>query len=80
MAEPPTTFWRTFGNALQALMQIALDGANVHAKAFGQLMFVERAALVQQRQDARKALGELFAFGVCCLPGTHFQISQKFAC
>ena len=59
----PFAFGRALGDAFEALEQIALDGAHVHAELLGELLFVEDVALVQQGDDVREALGQFFALG-----------------
>ena len=60
-----------FGDAVQAVAQVALQGAHVHAELLGQLVLVQGFALVQAGQDGRQAVGQFFAFGVGCWVGRH---------
>ena len=60
----PLALGVAFGDALQALAQVAFDGADVGAKFSGQLVLVDGFALVQPGNDAGQALGEFFAFGI----------------
>ena len=59
----PLAFWVALGNVAQALAQVALNGAYIHAKLLRQQVLVQATALVQQRQDMRQALGQFFSFG-----------------
>ena len=43
----PLAFGRALGDAFEALEQVALDGAHVHAELLGELLFVKGVALVQ---------------------------------
>lgn len=60
----PLALGVALGDALQALVQVALDGADGGAKFSRQLVFVDVLALVQTGNDARQTLGEFFAFGI----------------
>lgn len=60
----PLALGIAFGDALQALVQVALDGADVGAKFSDQLVLVDGFALVQPGDDAGQALGEFSSFGV----------------
>ena len=60
----PRTDVPTSEAAVQALVQVALDGADGGAKFSRQLVFVDVLALVQTGNDARQTLCEFFAFGI----------------
>lgn len=68
--ELPLALGVAFGNALQALVQVAFDGANIDVEFGRQLVFVDGFALVQPGNDVRQALGEFFAFGVFGVGGS----------
>ena len=63
MGELPVPVRIAFGNPVQALTQIAFDGAYVHLEVFCQLVLVDGVALMQLGKDVGQALSQFFSLG-----------------
>ena len=64
--ELPASFGGVFDDAVQAVGQVAFDGADADLVFLGQPAFVDVVALVQQGQDFRQALGQPGGGGASC--------------
>lgn len=58
VGELPLAVFVALGDAAQALVQIALDGAHVHAEFLGQRVFVDAVLQVELGEDVGQAEGE----------------------
>ena len=59
VSQLPAAVLIALGNAMQALVQIALDGAFVNTEFKCEVVFVDAIALVQAGNDLRQAPGKL---------------------